>query len=84
MLVALGFVFTTTIFAAFPVFILLLSLIGGRRLRGTVMGIAPFSNQGGALLGPALGGLALSLGGYGAIGTTWDHEFLRLHALFFF
>ncbi|PZC45810.1 MAG: putative arabinose efflux permease, MFS family [Chloroflexi bacterium] len=69
-LVALGFVFTTTIFSAFPVFILLLSLIGGRRLRGTVMGIPPFSNQGGALLGPALGGLALSLGGYGAIGTT--------------
>jgi predicted MFS family arabinose efflux permease len=69
-LVALGFVFTTTIFSAFPVFILLLSLIGGRRLRGAVMGIPPFSNQGGALLGPALGGLALSLGGYGAIGTT--------------
>ena len=70
MLVALGFVFTTAIFAAFPIFVLILSLIGGRRLRGAIMGVPPFSNQGGAALGPALGGLALGFGGYGAVGVT--------------
>lgn len=69
-LVALGFVFTTAVFAAFPIFVLILSLIGGRRLRGAIMGVPPFSNQGGAALGPALGGLALGLGGYGAVGVT--------------
>ncbi len=70
LLVGLGLLFTITIFAPFTMFHTFLSLIGGRKLQGTAMNVPAFSNQGGAMLGPALGGLALAFGGYEAIGFT--------------
>ncbi|PZC46372.1 MAG: putative arabinose efflux permease, MFS family [Chloroflexi bacterium] len=68
LVVALGLLFTVAIFAPFTMFHTFLSLIGGRRLQGTAMNVPAFSNQSGAMFGPALGGLALAIGGYGAIG----------------
>lgn len=68
--VALGLIFTFAIFAPFTMFHTFLSLIGGRRLQGTAMNVPAFSNQSGAMFGPALGGLALAMGGYGAVGIT--------------
>ncbi len=68
MAVALGVAFCLAVYTPFPVAITFFSMLGGRRLRGAAMGVVAFSNQGGTLLGPALGGLALQLGGYGAVG----------------
>ncbi|PZC45811.1 MAG: putative arabinose efflux permease, MFS family [Chloroflexi bacterium] len=67
--VALGVAFCLAIYTPFPVAITIFSMLGGQRLRGAAMGMVAFSNQGGSLLGPALGGLALGLGGYGALGV---------------
>ena len=68
MAVALGVAFCLAVYTPFPVAITFFSMLGGRKLRGAAMGVVAFSNQGGTLLGPALGGLALQLGGYEAVG----------------
>ena len=44
--------------------------ISGSKLRGTVMTLMPISNQAGIIIGPALAGVALSFGGYEAIGMV--------------
>ena len=70
LLVVLGLLFTTAIFVPFTVFATLMAIIGGRRLRGAATNLPSFSNQTGSVLGPAIGGLALSMGGYGAVGLA--------------
>ena len=68
--VGLGLLYVSSIYFVFPIVITLFTTISGPRLRGTVMSLMPISNQSGIILGPAIGGLALSLGGYGAIGLA--------------
>ena len=66
--VALGLLLTTVTSAPFTAFITFLSIIGGHRRRGTAQSIPALSNQTGTTLGPVLGGLALAIGGYSAVG----------------
>ena len=66
--VALGLLLTTATSAPFTAFITFLSIIGGQRRRGTAQSIPSLSNQTGTTLGPVLGGLALAIGGYSAVG----------------
>jgi predicted MFS family arabinose efflux permease len=40
------------------------------RHRGAVLGVLSVTNQGGAILGSSVGGLAIGLGGYGALAVT--------------
>ena len=66
--VALGLLYITSIYFIFPLCITLFTTIAGDRLRGTVMTLMPISNQTGIIVGPALAGIALSVGGYEGIG----------------
>jgi DHA1 family inner membrane transport protein len=66
----LGTIFPAFMFPTFPIMVAVFLTIGGSRLRGTAMGIPPISAQTGAILGPAVGGLALALGGFGAVGIS--------------
>ncbi len=68
--ITMGLLYTTSIFFLFPIIATLFATIGGDKFRGTAIGMLPISNQTGSILGPALGGLALSLGGYEAIGLV--------------
>ncbi len=68
--IVLGPLYVTSIYLVFPIVITLFTTIAGARLRGTVMSLMPISNQSGIILGPAIGGLALSLGGYEALGLV--------------
>ena len=68
--VALGLLYVTCIYFIFPLSITLFITISGAKLRGTVMTLMPISNQAGIIIGPALAGMALSFGGYEAIGIV--------------
>ncbi len=61
-------VFVGAIYIPFMMVLTAFSIIGGEKLKGTAIGMVPISNQIGFLLGPALGGLALSMGNYEAVG----------------
>ncbi len=66
--IGLATVYVWAIYAPFPLVLTLLSIMGGDKLRGTTISMVPISNQSGVLLGPVLGGLALAIGGYEAVG----------------
>ena len=68
--VAIGFLYAASVFVLFPIIAAMFSIIGGDKYRGTALGMVPISNQMGSVLGPALGGLALTLGGFEAVGVV--------------
>ena len=66
--IGLAALYVWAIYLPFPLVITLLSIVGGERLRATTISTVPVGNQTGVLIGPALGGLALAIGGYEALG----------------
>jgi predicted MFS family arabinose efflux permease len=50
--------------------LLALSAALSTRNRGAVLGVLSVTNQGGVVLGSSVGGLAIGLGGYGALAAT--------------
>lgn len=68
LVILLALVYVGVVYLPFPMVLTLFSIIGGEKLKGTAIGMVPISNQIGFLLGPALGGLALALGDYEAVG----------------
>jgi len=68
--IGLGFLYAACAFSLFPIIATLFTIIGGDLFRGTALGMLPISNQFGSTIGPALGGLALSIGGFSYIGIV--------------
>ena len=68
--IGLGFFYAASAFSLFPIIATLFSIIGGNSFRGTALGMLPISNQFGSTIGPAFAGIALSLGGFPAIGVV--------------
>ncbi len=71
-LITLAALYMCVIYTPFPLIVTLLSLLGGKHLRGTTISMVPISNQGGVLVGPVLGGITLAI---------WDYEGLGILCL---
>jgi len=68
-LITLASLYMWVIYTPFPLVVTLLSLLGGKRLRGTTISMVPISNQAGILVGPVLGGLTLGIWDYEGLGA---------------
>jgi DHA1 family inner membrane transport protein len=62
---------TTLLYMVMPTLVSLTNDVGGGTSRGTAMGLFAAGNQTGAGLGSAIGGLVLSISGFGALSFLW-------------